>query len=332
MNSTTVSSALANPLASFNNLHKNGDRECLQGPSHYDALSESHLQGIAQYEDLYLITQNRSGHDSGKLYVFRVSPPQQCIFTTHLDVSSSSAALGGNGQAFNHPGGVQLAGKYLFVPVQTEDYNNTRIQVYDVQALTSDNPSIALVNNSLIPDCDDRKIESIGVAFDEANGNYVIVGLQGSDLYFYRTAGSDLSVPVSGGYAFTCKVPEHNDAGPQTINLLYGGDGQLYLVNFAVREKAVVLFTDYAYLYQVTWSEGLGDPASARHFITHGSSTPGVNQPHFRWGSGIHVDETGINLLVTQRVMQEKCYINRFEQKTDGSDVDGEPEGTEAVG
>lgn len=29
--------------------------------------------------------------------------------------------------------------------------------------------------------------------------------------------------------------------------------------------------------------------------------------------------------------MQEKCYINRFEQKTDGSDADGEPEGTEAV-
>lgn len=332
MNSPTVSSALADPLASFNNLHKNGDRDCLQGPSHYEALSESHLQGIAQYEGLYLITQNRSGHDSGKLYAFDAAPPQQCIFTTHLDVIQPAAAPGGNGQAFNHPGGVQLSGRYLFVPVQTEDYNNTRIQVYDVAGLTGPTPSIALVNNSLIADCDDRKIESIGVAFDEANGNYVIVGLQGGDLYFYRTAGSDLSAPIAGGCTFTCKVPEHNDAGPQTINLLYGSDGQLYLVNFAVRTKAKIFFTDYAYLYQVNWSKELGAPLSARHFITHGSSTPGVNEPHFRWGSGIHIDDTGIHLLVTQRVMQEKCYINRFEQKTDGAEPDGEPEGVEAVG
>lgn len=304
---SSANPVLASVQGSFNSLDTKGDRHVLKGGPSYAALSESHLQGIALYGNYYLICQNRHDHSEGKLYFFGVDDNK---FVTSMHLPTSSAA-DGHDHDYNHPGGMQVIGDYLVIPLQTQDYSKSKVQLWDLTPLKSGSCEIKPISYDFLPDSNDKRVGAIGMA-SLASG-FLIAACNNSKVHFYQSSGTDIRT-ARFDYLFSSEM-EHSAS--ETC-LLTDASG-VYLISFWIKDRAGE-YSDHASLYSVDLQSGAPQMTllQSTHFITRHDAL-GLFGVHFRWGSGIYFPGgNSLGLLATQRVMDDTCDINTFEVAPQG--------------
>ncbi len=65
----------------------------------------------------------------------------------HLSVDDDNS----HEHKYDHPGGVQLIGDYLVVPVQTQDYKQSIVQLWDLSPLRDDDLAIKKIGDNFLP-------------------------------------------------------------------------------------------------------------------------------------------------------------------------------------
>src|SRR5215475_11204344 len=84
-------------------------------PGHIFELNpDSHIQGLSPYKDFLLMTHSVAGKPSGLLVTLRRTGALGIIKEISLPVISQ------NDPHYNHPGGIQLIGDCLIIPMETE--------------------------------------------------------------------------------------------------------------------------------------------------------------------------------------------------------------------
>lgn len=303
----TVKNA-ANPIVDnaswqFAAIATDGKKTDLTGGDEYSDTSYSHIQGFALYEGYYLVVQNRHDHDDGKLYLFDADT-RAFVDSMHLEVESSFDDEEGHDLSYNHPGGIQVIGDYLLVPIQTQNYKHSVVQLWDLTPLKNGSTAITLVDGDFLPDSNDRKIGAIGIV--NTGDGFVIAAGNDKTIYIYTAAGTDLE-KASFSLSFSGKT-KYDSAG---ACLLTDDSGTIYLVSTG-GESFVVSYDDYVLLYKIDIENQKISYISAKTCISH--STIGFTGVHFRWGSGIYFREgPRLALMATQRVMEKTFTINTWQ-------------------
>jgi len=296
--------SLASVAQAFEGLNKTGNLLKLTGGPFYNASGDSHLQGIARYGNYYLITQNYKDHDSGRLYFFDATTLK---YVNDLHLHADSSAQNSHDHCYNHPGGIQVIGNYLLIPIQTQDYKQSLIQLWDISSLDNGDTNIKQLSNDFIPDSDNKEIGGIGIT--AVSGTFLVAACNNTVLYFYQSTGDNLE---SASFSFLFQY-QMQDSADEVCLITEETTNAIFLIAlYSLGDEPMV---DYATLYQVDLANKTLDQVQNRHFVT---VTPlgilSYQDVHFRYGSGINItDEGALNLLATERVMQPHCDINIFE-------------------
>jgi len=293
--------ALANVQQSFNAVSSDGQKLTLEGGSSYSDLSESHLQGAAMYQGYTLLVQNRHDHDEGKLYIF--SPSGEYGNAIHLPGPDSAAQ--NSDHKYNHPGGIQVIGDYLLIPIQTQDYHRSVIELWDLSPLATGDLNPRLVKGDLVPDSNSQQVGGVGIV--DLNGGFLLAACNNDKVYFYQSASSDLG---STTFEASFEAPVMQDSASE-VCLLRDTQNNPYLIAF-VSQSQGASYRDIANLYAVDLTGKTCQLVASKHCISH-SSEIGMLGVHFRWSAGLYFDTSGaLGMLASQRVMESHCDINLF--------------------
>lgn len=294
---------LADVLTAFNAINATGTVSEFTSSNQYADLDQSHLQGFALYKDFYLVTQNCHDDTLGMIYIFHGNPLTQ-FAAMYLEVSQSTGS--DPDRYYNHPGGIQVIGDFMLVPIQTQDYANTIVQLYDLERLTNSNPQFCLVSSDYLLDSNGRRIDgSFGGIGIVHLGSYFLLALCDNEkVSFFKSTTNDLTHTYYDHWFDATMEAEATE-----VSLLCDTSGNIYMVAFAVDNDGTS-YADYAYLYQVNLSSQTITKSAKRHFDTNSSSFT-ILGPHFRWGAGIYFPtSTTLGLMTTQRVMQYTCKFD----------------------
>lgn len=303
-----VVKSAANPIVDnaswqFAAIATDGEKADLTGGDEYSDTSYSHVQGFARYEGYYLVVQNRHDHAYGKIYFFDADTGA-LVDSWHLEVGSGSDDADGHDLSYNHPGGIQVIGDYLLVPIQTQNYQHSVVQLWDLTPLRSGSTAITLVDGDFLPDSNDKRIGAIGIV--NTGDGFVIAAGNDKTIHIYTAEGTDLE-KADFQFSFSGKT-KYDSAG---ACLLTDDSGTIYLVSTG-GESFVVSYDDYALLYRIDVANQQIGYVSAKTCMSH--STIGFAGVHFRWGSGIYFREgPRLGLMATQRVMEKSFTINTWQ-------------------
>lgn len=291
---------LANVPDAFNAIALDGTVAYLSSNSDYSTTSESHLQGFALYNDMYVITQNRHDETEGKIYFFHTSDGSE-FAAMHLSVSGNDSS--NHDHQYNHPGGIQVIGDYLLIPIQTQDYNDTIVQLYDLSKMDNSDAKLCLVNGDYLRDSDGNRYNGKygGIGIVDMGSYFLLATVDGVNVYFFKSTSHDI---VNTRWSSWFEATMSDDASE--VCLLADSAGTPYMVSFSVDQHGQS-YADHGFLYQIDTANKSITQLADRHFDTNNSSVTLLG-PHFRWGAGIYFPtSTTLGLMTTQRVMQKSC-------------------------
>ncbi len=253
---------------------------------------------MAVYGSTYLISQNRHGETEGKLYFFNAAS-NAMIDSMHLPVSGNPSSPGDN--SYNHPGGIQVIGDYLLIPIQTQDYKQSKIQLWDISPLKTGSTAITCIDGDYIPNSNSKRAGGIGIA--NLGSTFLVVVCDNDKLYFYQSTGSDLT---NTAYNPLFEAKLKRDAA-QT-SLLMQTNGTPYLAAFTTKSR-LTTYQDWGVLCSIDIAGKKMKEVADVHFYSNADSSTLLG-PHFRWGATTYYP-TGstLGLMTTQRVMQPKCQV-----------------------
>lgn len=297
----TSNPSLQNIPTAFDNIKKDGSTSVLTGGPDYSRLSTSHLQGMAVYHDVYIIAMNRHSEDLGELYFYdRTS--NGLIGMKTIPVAGNNGA--NHERSYNHPGGIQVIGDYLLIPIQTQDYANSVVQLWDISSLQQKNTSIRLVNGDYLPASNSKRIGGIGIV--NRGSDFVIAAIDNSKVFFYQSDGDDIEEAT---YTHLFDATLARDASE--VNLIRQQDGSVYLVGFGV-STYFASYKDWGLLYRVDFNDNKIDDEKERHFVSKADSST-ILGPHFRWGATAYYPTgTTLGIMTTQRVMEPRVQLETW--------------------
>ena len=213
---------------------------------------------------------------------------------------------------FNHTGGFQIIGDYLAIGIETPDYGNSIIALYDLKEI---NPACdeshaapqfkrllrgVKADNCLAVGITDFKIMQNGVE----QSYFLMVthessGANGSRLLFYIAQGNDL-LTANFRYISTYhgNVKDYQGMSLITEDIGNGHDyANFYIVAPFTTDVAGIPTHDYCDLYRVALSGdfevnpnySIAKVVDGKHFYTHGGASTLGRKVHFRWGSGVEI-------------------------------------------
>lgn len=294
---------LANVLDSFNAITTNGTVHEFSSNYSYSTTSQSHLQGFAVYDNVYIITQNRHGHTSGYIY-FAHGSDLTVFGCMDLEVPGNNSS--NHDRCYNHPGGIQVIDDYLLVPIQTQDYANTIVQLYSVSEIANSKPKFCLLNGDYLLDSHGNRIDGAFGGIGIANmGRYFLLAVcDNAQVHFYASTTNNLT---SARWDALFSATMADDASE--VSLVCDTNGTAYMIAFSVDTHGTS-YADHAYLYHVDTTAQVIEQLANRHFDTNSSSFT-IAGPHFRWGAGIYFPTSStLGLMTTQRVMQNSCKFD----------------------
>ena len=194
-----------------------------------------------------------------------------------------------------HPGGVQVVGDYLVVPVEAQDKTpESAVYLYD----------LTLGKESKEPVFTLKRAEKTGGAgLAKFGSGHVLVTYDNGHVTFYRSNGQPLGSPELSFSAHGSVSLD--ETGHSSVNLVVeanedNSEGQLYMIGLNRPDTK-----DLAVLYTVDLSEA--EPAVEKvetvHFVT--DKTDGIVGDagvSFRWGAGVYIDPNAhLNLIASAR-------------------------------
>lgn len=211
-------------------------------------------------------------------------------------------------QHYNHPGGLQIVGDYVFVAVENSDHNKSYIRLCDLSNLFINEKPVWIAKEEFIIDMPDHGAAAVAATrYHSKNGEkMLIVPCTPSKLFIYQTnAGNEL--PIAGTenkLLFTQMIKEiSSDAAGniQNINLVTqeneNGEDSVYMFVFISKKR--VSFSDSMELWKLDSKNNkfikIGENF---HMKSSGGGEAGI---HFRYGAGLQVKNNDILFYATQR-------------------------------
>lgn len=288
-----LSRKVPNVAQQFKDLPQTGTYEEFEDLPYYPDIFSDHIQGYTQYHDgrrmYYVFTQSLKGRSSGRI-IIKKTPKGDCDEIETPD-------------GWNHPGGIQAVGRFLFVPC--EHGEESRVFVYD------------LVDSRLVHTLEfAHKAGCLGITDIQHGGTTQYLLVIGDNTVYH---GYLMEIPKDGKMStLKCeslgkfeltgldgKVVKGGKIDCQGFGLVTEeGTGDVYMVALKSNGKDKFTYEDFAYLIKLKVDKPIGfhkDTIARRHLKNNGGVT-GVAGSHFRWGAGIRVDlNNRLAVLVTSR-------------------------------
>jgi len=108
----------------FEKMNKDGNHEKFTKLPYFSNIGVDHIQGYTQYQTnklFFIFTHSLKGRESGRIMITHALDQQ------HQEIRTPSG--------WNHPGGIQCVGSYLFVPCENDEqsivclYDLTNLQI-----------------------------------------------------------------------------------------------------------------------------------------------------------------------------------------------------------
>jgi len=278
-----------------------------------------HIQGFGQYYDNLIVSHNASKNSR---YGYFVVSKEGKRLGHHYDAYYENP---GDDRKFNHTGGFQTIGDYLVIGIETPDYENSIIALYDIKDL---NPScgessagpryVKLLRGPHPQNCLAVGITDFKITRDGVTKNYFLMithettGPEGSRFSCYLAQGDDITT-ADFHWRFTHRGGVNNYQGFSllTEDIGTGQDhASIYIVAPYTTDVAGRPTTDRCDLWQLNLSGNFdGTPinnmqkiVSGMHFVTHSFTSVAGQNVHFRWGCSVEIlGPDRIRLLVSER-------------------------------
>lgn len=299
----TMNLKIKDMLKAYNNIKEQGVAIELLG-NDWSVAIESHIQGVAIYRGYLIITHSGGQLDSCSADRFDTHKGFICIYNLDTQEKNMLYHFNTPEEGYDHPGGIQIIGDVLVVPLEGE--SDSIIRFYDLSVMTYATPPSLMDYKLKVA----GKVGGVGITsysrgefevyllatYADNNGNPRI------DFYDSITL-SDFSLVES----YSCPK-----SGYQEICLLTDTNQVVYMIGFRGDGRGLS-YIDYVDLYEI-------DPIKMniiqidqdRHMITDSVSGNWYGV-HFRWGAGLKIQhDTRFDLLATERDFYEQFYINTF--------------------
>lgn len=249
----------------------------------------SHIQGLAGYKDVFLLTHSDADEQSGRILVLDRVREHKFVKEFRLPTFSTS------GPSFFHAGGCQLIGDVLAVPSESGK-NASVIAFFDV----SDPMHIKEFNGALRIARDSRDAAAVGITTFMRNGQtvWLLAVYDSGTVDFYESPdfpGGALFEP-----RFMCRVGEKDH---QHLLLFTDQANRVFAVGL---NRGNIFFFDRLVVYAVDLAGHTMTPDPDRD-ISSGGGT------RLRWGSSLEVVGDQLELHCTDRDYGDSCTINTFQ-------------------
>jgi len=242
-----------------------------------DNIITNHVQGYTQ-----------CGDDTVCILTHSMDSGGGCIFIqTNLPSSRKKTLKFRTENGWNHPGGIQTIGQYLFVPC--EKSKKSRVFVYSLAELNQDKLPLVKVLDFK------HEAGALGITdFTINNEPYylLLIGDQNTYHGYIAKVPKDISQLSFGSVGDFYLVVDGEKIQCQGFGLVTDVYNRIYMV-------ALVSFTsfwattydDCAHLLMIHVTSGVvgySNIKMKRHFYSKGGIS-GVDGTHFRWGAGIRI-------------------------------------------
>ena len=269
-------------------LPKKGRKARFAGPVSSDGDPNSHIQGVAGYQDFFLLTHSDKSEDSGRILVVDRRPGQQ-----KLVKEFRLPRVGGTGPSFYHAGGCQVVGDVLAVPSESGQ-NQSVVAFFDL----SDPLNIQELHASLRISRDSRDAAAVGITAVTRSGQeaWLAAVYDSGTVDFYESPDLPGGAPFT--HVFDFKVEEKHH---QSLLLLADASDRV----FAIGLNRTFLGSNDLVLYEVDLVGKSMTPDQKRSFSPDGSA--------LRWGAGLEVRGQGLVMHCTSRNYGSRCAVNAFD-------------------
>lgn len=285
----------ANPVVTdvvtaFQKVTTHGVKHSYRGDPHVRDMGQSHLQGIAYYNQFLLVPSNDIGYDHAFICVIDIVASKLVMTFDMPD------------QALNHAGGCQVVGDILVQPVESGGGHTSNVHFYNLTKL-SDSQAPTVFDYYLARPSVGTGAAGMTVCSVNGTDCFLLAAYNDGDIDFYLSNGTDLT---ADGFEFTdwfsssdtSKVP--NDYS--SVNLVTQADGRVYMIGFHTTQAGTGN-DDLANLHEVDLDNRQllppaqrtdKDPGGTVHvFSDESGGVQGVDGVHFRWGGSIYFSFTG---------------------------------------
>jgi N-acetylmuramoyl-L-alanine amidase len=287
----TMRPPLADVRQAIEALPKKGRKTRFAGPvAPGGEPGHSHIQGLAGYKDVLLLTHSDADHKSGRILVLDRVREHRVVKEFRLPTFSTS------GPSFFHAGGCQLIGDVLAVPSESGK-NASVIAFFDV----SDPMQIKEFNGALRIARDSRDAAAVGITTLMRNGQtvWLLAVYDSGTVDFYESP--DLPGGALFEPRFTCKVEEKDH---QHLLLFTDQSNQVLAVGL---NRGNVFFFDKLVVYAVDLAGHTMTPDPDRDISTGGGT-------RLRWGASLEAAGDQLDLHCTERDYGDSCSVNTFHQ------------------
>jgi len=295
---TTMRAPLADVRHAIDALPKKGRKTKYAGPvKRGGEPGNSHIQGMAGYKDVFLLTHSDADEESGRILVLDRVGPHKVVTEFRLPTFSPS------GPKFFHAGGCQLLGDVLAVPSESGE-NASVVAFFDV----SDPMQIREFNGALRILRPERDAAAVGITTVSRNGQtvWLLAAYDSGTVDFYESPdfpGGALFEP-----RFTCKVGEKDH---QHLFLFTDQANQVFAVGL---NRGNLFFFDKLVVYEVDLAGRAMSPDPDRDISTGGGT-------RLRWGASLELAGNQLALHCTDRDYGDSCTINTFQSAAARTDA-----------
>jgi len=256
----------------------------------------AHIQGMARYERYYMLTHNRSTGSNGYILLIDIIK-RTCVQTFATPEDDHP-----------HPGGCQVIGDYLALPVENSDNEDGIVRFYWLGSM-SDNEKPTLLPPKILQGgsagAGAAAITDVGTGVDR---RYLMAIYDDGAATFYLSNDCLLDDPdLKFTLVLNARLDPH---GADNLFLLTNAKGEVYLIGLSSVGETFG-FEDWADLYQLRISLGAWtfSRVASRHVYTEGFPG-GLAGIHFRFGACAEfVNSTELNFSCTCRNVEPIGYV-----------------------
>lgn len=285
---------LKNVSAAFENIQRHGHLRTYSGTTPGDepglpSLMATHVQGIAQNDDYIFLSHNRLGLMPTGMVAVIAKDKDEVLYWFDTPEQQHN---------YPHPGGIQIIGDYLVVPVETSDHDRSWIHFYDLTTMTRTKKPRKLAYSL------HRETGSgaVGITNFTSAGTeyYLLAAYDNGALYFYQSNGKKLS---EDGIAFSPLFDTRvRQEGYSSVCLLTDKNNGLHMIGFRTDDSNTAP-EDRMDLYTINIDKhSLSHEVASRHMVTEHGGIVGPDGVHFRWGAGLRIaSDDKLKAYATQR-------------------------------
>lgn len=259
--------------------------------------TEDHIQGFTQYEhnnNVYFIFSHSGMTAKGGHILIATNASEKSLKKVY-EITTPDG--------WNHPGGIQAIGDYLFVPC--ENSGKSIVLVYNLLNIIIGESTVPVQTVSFNHNAGCLGITSFGVG---KSAKYLLLLGDSSRYHAYTFSNInkiDEDLSYSGDFVLDNIGGKKMDC--QGFGLVTdAADNKIYMVALMSHLKAnPATYADWGYLIELLSPQKniyYEYSNQCTHFSNVGGHIGGTYAVHFRWGAGIRVNNSGkLTLLATER-------------------------------